>query len=528
MTATHGQASNPGRAVRPHLMRRFILLLSFLGACSPAVPRAEVEPAPRVEPLPPPLVDAREFVDGGFVGDELGWFFVKSGARTDRVMWSKVPTGHAADAPCAKLEGHECKAALGGARMAWPSGMADATCVEDVSQLERRFAWPIEGSGRLLLLDKEALIAERRPDCLATAPVRQAWPVRGEKTIERSGEAPRIALFAEPPPDPTLSGVTLVATETDLPSLELPGGVLVPFGGAPGDEDKILCISEGQIAGLRELDPDIQIAPPRHKVSATWRGGERVEVLELRIAQSCEGDPSLREGAENYEREVRWVLERHGASWRQIELEVQNQQSSSGDGASMSLSRRERVNTWVVGAMALVGRWSETSSNDSGHYSSRYGVRTTLDWWLVPAGLLAEGFDELAFDGAGMRLTPKAKEPERKADQTFESGNVPIGRCVLALGGERASLKCGDREVSVEPMQKVGTLTHQAQVWDLGTAFYVVIELSREQKWTEEPEDDDSMPSERTSFESQGLTVIVSKSGTAMREVGGSGYDSSM
>lgn len=484
-------------------MRHIALIIpwfSLLGACPSTSPRPDGVERARgsASPgaVPSPLIDASELAEGRLVATDGGWRFERGAAQSGE--------------------------------LAWPTGMADAACVKDVKGLDGRLAWPIEGSGRMLLLGEEALIAEPRAGCLAAAPLRRAWPVRGDKTIERSGEAPRVVLFAETPPDPALRGLTLIATETDLPSLELGGEVIEPFGSAPSEEDEIQCLSEGQIEELREMDPDFEPTPTLHKVSATWRGGERVEVLELRISQSCEGDPSMQGGAVSYEREVRWVLERHGAGWRQVELEVLSQQSSSGDGAGMSLSRRERVNTWVAGTMALVGRWSETSSRDSSHFSSSSDERTHSDWWLMPVGLLAEGFDVLAFDEAGMRLTPPNEEPERMADQTFEGSKVPVGRCVLALGGEGASLKCGDREVSLELAEQGGTIGRRARVWDLGAAFYVVIELDREHRWTEEADGDDSGPIDRLSQESSAVRVIVSKRGSAMLEVGTSRSDASM
>lgn len=484
-------------------MRHSVLLIpwfTWLCACPSTSPRPDgAEDARSQGPsatLPSPLINARDLTEGRLVATGSGWRFERGSARSGE--------------------------------LAWPPWMSDAACVKDVKGLERHLAWPIEGTGRLLVLGQEALLAEPRPDCLAAVPLRRSWAVLGDKTVELSGSSPRVVLFGASAPDPALGGLALLATESDLPSLELAGKTIEPFGAEPSEEDQLLCLSEAEIAERRADDPDFEIAPSRHKVSATWRGGERVEVLELTVEQSCESDPSQQGGAVSYERAMRWVLERHGAGWRQVELEVSSSQSSSGDGAGMSLSRREGVNTWVAGAMALVGRWSETSSSDSSHFSSSSGGRTTSDWWLVPVGLLAEGFDVLAFDDAGLRLTPPSEEPERMAEQTFESGTVPVGRCELALEVERASLRCGDDEVSLMLEDDSGTITRRARVWDLGPAFYVLIELDREHRWTEEAEGDDSWPIDRASQESSAVSVIVSKRGAAMLEVGTSRADFSM
>lgn len=477
------------------LVALIISCVSLLVGCPSASPRPDLVEGARSarppSPLPSPLVDGRELAEGRLVASEAGWCLERAPVRSGE--------------------------------LGWPSGMADATCMDRPEDLKGRVAWPIEGSERLLVLGEEALIAQPRAGCFSAAPLRRSWAVLGEKSVGLSGDAPRVVVFGATAPDPALAGLTLIAAESDLPSLELGGKTIEPFGVAPSEEDRLGCLSGAEIAELRAMDPDLELTPTRHVVGATWRGEGRVEVLELRVAQACEGDPSLQGGAVSYERVVRWVLERHGSDWRQIELEVTSEQSSGGDGASGSLSRRERVNTFWSGSMALVGRWSATSSTSSSHYQSGSSARTGSDWWLVPVGLMVAGFDPLGFDDVGMRLVPLSEEPEQEAERSYTTGTWPLGRCSLALLKERVSLRCGEAEVRSELSETGGTITRRARVWDLGATFYVEIEIDREHRWTEETEEtggDDVGPVERASNESHATSVIVSKRGAAMLEVG--------
>ncbi|HRE90672.1 MAG TPA: hypothetical protein PK095_16215 [Myxococcota bacterium] len=440
--------------------------------------------------LPGQLIDASAFVDGRVVGDELGWIFETDGRKSERVPW--------------------------------PTWKGEAECAKD---LKGRLAWPIEGSDQLLVLGDTPLIVEGRADCLAAVPLRRPLTTLGKKTWEVLADSPRVVLFES---DLALGTLALIASEGDLPHLEVGGEVLEAVGTVHEDEDRLGCLSADERESMLVDDPEQTAAPVLHKVSATWSGSGRPEVLELTISQSCEGDPRYQGGAVKYEREMRWGLVREGSGWRQVELEVASDQSSSGDGAGMGHTRRQLVQIHALGKMALVGHQTWTESLDSSRFGSSLRGWVRSDWWLLPLARLSGGLDVLDMEDSGLRLTPPSDEPEREADREHTTGTHPVGGCGLALLADRATLTCGEDTQSVRLEHTTGTVTRRARVWDLGAALFLRIELEREDRYTEPNEEADAAPSEHTSQEALTRSVIVSKRKAAMVEVGASSSDFAM
>lgn len=328
--------------------------------------------------------------------------------------------------------------------------------------------------------------------------------------LEVEGHEPRIVLFSGGAPDPSLEGLAIVEREGWVPRLEFAEDGLEPDGIELEDIDQLRCVSPED---AREYELDV--APARHAVSVVWRGGERVDELELVLTQRCTGNPSAQGGAVEFERELRWVLERDGTEpgWRQVGARLSSDQSSSGDGVTQSESRRQAVTTWRTGPVALVGR---SVALDSGGVS-RWGDGSTSvvssDWWLVPVGVLDEGFDEATFDEVGLRLTPSMDDPQRAADARHTDGEHRLSaRCQVDLRETRAKVSCAERVAELPSLSTAtGKIKRHAEVWDLGLALLVKLELRREHRYQEPLSEDDPSLVEHVEQEGSGMTLLVSR-----------------
>jgi hypothetical protein len=487
------------------MKRQLPLVAILLWGCPSAGPRPETELPSRVEPsahavvVAAPLLDASAFVEGRVVGDELGWVFESAGRKSERVPWPRIPMDPLNHAPCMKLSQPEAGDEVG----------------------QRLLAWPIVGTGRLLVLGDEPLIAQMspgRPGCVVAVPARTQRPELGTKRVEVSAHNPRIALFGAEAPDPALVGLAFVERGQWAPRLVFPGGEIEPDGVELEDTDLLGCVSPED---AKEYELDVE--PARHVASLSWRGDGRVEELVVALTQRCSGDPSQQGGAVEYERELEWVLERDDTKlgWRQARVRIESRQSSSGDGVSQRDSRSQVVHSWRVGSMAWVGRWVEADSGSVSNWGASSDHTATSQWWLVPQGALAEGFDPETFDKVGLRMTPPMVEPKAAADRRLEAGEHRVtDRCKVRLVETDVELACGEAVAYPGSLPDLeGRIERLAEVWDLGASLLVKLTLDRDHPYEVPSEDDPTRLVEHSDQMSYSLTVVVSKRDGTLLEV---------